>query len=195
MRTAAIILLLFIFASPVVGLLASSDSAIPSGIVIEETLPATVPTEPIIVETTTPTIETIPEETEPEETEPTGPVMKTLEEVEKEWSEEATYIAKTVWGEARGISVEEQEKVIWCILNRVDCSKYPDTIEGVVTSGAFHGYYKSNPWEEHYNLALEVIAKWLFEKEGGEIERLLESDYYYFSASRDGTYHIFRKEW
>lgn len=186
MRIIAIILLLYISLTPAAVILSNNTQPAAETVVIEttkETLP---------IESTSPTIL----ETTPEITEPIGPVMKTLEEVEKEWAEEATYIAKTVWGEARGISIEEQEKVIWCILNRVDCPRYPDTIKGVVTSGAFHGYYESNPvWEEHYNLALEVIAKWLFEKEGGEIERLLESDYYYFSASRDGTYHIFRKEW
>ena len=192
MRIIAIILLLCISLAPAAVMLDNNSQSTVETVVIEttkETLPIE-PTSPTILETT-PIIETTPEITEP-----IGPVMKTLEEVEKEWADEAAYIAKTVWGEARGISVEEQEKVIWCVLNRVDCSRYPDTIKGVVTSGAFHGYYKSNPvWEEHYILALEVIAKWLFEKEGGEIERLLESDYYYFSASRDGTYHIFRKEW
>jgi hypothetical protein len=175
MRIIAIILLLCISLVPATVILGDNTQSTVETVVIEttkETLPIE-PTSPTILETT-PIIETTPEITEP-----IGPVTKTLEEVEKEWAEEATYIAKTVWGEARGISVEEQEKVIWCILNRVDCPRYPDTIKGVVTSGAFYGYYKSNPiWEEHYNLALEVIAKWLFEKEGGEIERLLESDYY-----------------
>ena len=197
MRFIAWVLLAWIFASPVVGLVSTLPKT--EGVIIESTITteATDSTEEQETIETLPTQETETETTIPEETEPeiVLPQLKPIEEIEKEWATEAEYLAKTVWGEARGISILEQEKVIWCVLNRVDSPRYPDTIKGVVTSGAFHGYYKSNPiWEEHYTLALEVIAKWLCEKEGGEVDRALESDYYYFSASSDGTHHIFRKE-
>ena len=50
-------------------------------------------------------------------------------------------LAKTLYGEARGIpSVDEKAAVIWCILNRVDDHRWPDSIEGVVTQpGQFAG--------------------------------------------------------
>lgn len=37
-----------------------------------------------------------------------------------EYDTEATYIAKTLYGEARGCSTTEQAAVVWCILNRAD---------------------------------------------------------------------------
>ena len=193
MKAVTRILLLWIFVVIVMAVFMGSS---------KENIIETVPNDfskPItqIIGTTNPVImDEFPTTTNLEKIKPIKPLKKTMKEVEQKWSKEAEYIAKTIWGEARGISALEQEKVVWCILNRVDSSKYQDTIIKVVTSGAFHGYHKSNPiWEEHYTLALEVIAKWLYEKDGGIIERPLASDYYYFSASQDGTYHIFRKEW
>ena len=74
-------------------------------------------------------------------------------------------MAKTLWGEARGCSIEEQIKVAWCILNRVDHPNFPNTIKSVVTSGEFHGYSKSFPCEDKfYELSLEVIYLWQQEK-------------------------------
>ena len=50
-------------------------------------------------------------------------------------AEEAEYIAKALYGEARGCSTTEQAAVVWCILNRVDDESglWPDDIIGVVT--------------------------------------------------------------
>jgi hypothetical protein len=125
------------------------------------------------------------------------PRIEDLGNIEEQWGEAAIYVAKTIYGEARGCSAAEQEKVVWCILNRVDDPRFPDTIIGVITQPSqFHGYSSSFPvWEEHYQLALDVIARWQFEKIGGESNRNLEPDYLYFSADSTGIGNVFRKSW
>lgn len=150
-----------------------------------------------IIETTTPIETTAPTEpivTEPLETEPI--ITEPIDRFKEIWNESAIYIAKTVWGEARGCSTEEQIKVIWCILNRVDSPNFPNTIKEVVTSGAFHGYSKSFPCEEEfYNMALDIIFMWQQEKMGKVVDRTLESNMYYMSAKSDGSGHNFREKW
>ena len=130
-------------------------------------------------------------------TEPTGPRQLTLAEVEPWWQFEAEVLAKVVWGEAGGCSIIEREKVIWCILNRVDHPDFPNTIYDVVTAPSqFHGYSPYHPIkEENYLLALRVISEWLYEKEGGVIDRPLAADYLYFHADGTGIRNIFTKTW
>ena len=114
-----------------------------------------------------------------------------------QWGESATYIAKTVWGEARGVSVYGQEQVIWCILNRVDDSRFPNTIIGVITApNQFHGYNSGFPCtDEMYKLALDVIYRWQLEKVGGESNRNLGPEYVYFRADSSGLGNVFRTHW
>lgn len=117
--------------------------------------------------------------------------------VEEAYSLEAEYIAKTVWGEARGCSVEEQEQVIWCILNRVDSDipYFPDDIISVITQPSqFHGYSPNHPvTDEHYELALDVMARHEAEKRGEESGRNLPIEYVYFYG--DGKHNHFREEY
>ena len=98
---------------------------------------------------------------------------------------EATYIAKTIWGEARGCSKMEQAAVAWCILNRVDSDLpyIPNSIREVVTQkGQFHGYSKDFPVDDDiYDLAVDVIERWQREKLGEEnVGRVLPKEYLYF---------------
>ena len=114
------------------------------------------------------------------------------------WREEAEYIARTIYGEARGCSTTEQAAVAWCILNRVDSEDayYPDDIIGVVTQKKqFHGYDERNPVEpELYGLALDVIERWQTEKAGAQnVGRVLPTEYLYFSG--DGQHNYFRTSW
>lgn len=115
-------------------------------------------------------------------------------EPEPDYNLEAEYIAKTVWGEARGCTVAEQEQVIWCILNRVDSDiqYFPDDIIAVVTQpNQFHGYSPDHPvTEEHYTLALDVLERWEAEKRGEAVQRNLGKDYVYFHG--DGEHNYFR---
>ena len=145
-------------------------------------------------ETTEPNEETVPVETEPQK--PTIEDVRTAA-FEEVWHESAVYMAKTIWGEARGTNEDGQRKVGWCILNRVDNPRFSNTIIGVITApNQFHGYSKSFPCtEEFYEMAMDIIANWQLEKIGGESNRNLDSDYLYFCADESGLGNNFRKEW
>ena len=160
--------------------------------------------EPVNVPTPAPTIiveqEQIPTEvTIPEPIESTEPSLDSIRVngFEEKWHESAVYMAKTLWGEARGCSVAEQQKVAWCILNRVDDPRFPKTIIGVITApGQFHGYSPNFPCTyELYELSMDVIAQWQLEKAGGISDRNLDPGYLYFCADESGVGNIFRKEW
>lgn len=117
------------------------------------------------------------------------------------YSEEAEYAAKAVYGEARGCPVEEQEKVLWCIVNRADDPRFPNDIISVITQRKqFTGYKESNPvLQEHYLLALKVFNEWDAEKlgieeaRGRKSSRNLDKEYVYFSG--DGKKNTFRIEY
>lgn len=109
--------------------------------------------------------------------------------------DEVNALARTVWGEARGVpSKAEQAAVIWCVLNRVDAG-YADSIIGVITAPyQFTGYSSSYPvTDEFEELAKDVLTRWYREKDGEtDVGRTLPADYYYFSGS--GGHNWFRKE-
>lgn len=94
------------------------------------------------------------------------------------------YITKTVWGEARGLSEYEQAQVAWCVLNRVDSGRFPNTVKGVVTQpNQFYGYSENFPITDSINAVVEdVYDRWIAEKNGEEIERELAKEYCYFSG-------------
>ena len=110
------------------------------------------------------------------------------------YDEEAQYIAKVVWAEARGCSRTEQAAVIWCILNRVDSDirDMPDDIISVVTAPNQFAYRDSSPiTDELYELAKDVISRWEREKNGEtNVGRVLPKEYLWFHG--DGTNNHFR---
>lgn len=112
-------------------------------------------------------------------------------------TEEVVMLAKLVWGEAGGIpSTTEQAAVVWCVLNRVDSPKYPDTVAEVVTQRyQFAGYKESNPaTEEFMEIARDVLVRWHSEKNGtSDVGRVLPKDYLYFTG--DGVRNYFTTEW
>ena len=115
--------------------------------------------------------------------------------IEEKYKDEIPYIARTVWGEARGCSETEQAAVIWCILNRVDSSiRYmPDNIIDVVTQKhQFLGYVKTFPvTEEIRELVIDVLTRWEMEKAGVEnVGRVLPPEYMWFHG--DGRHNHFR---
>ena len=115
--------------------------------------------------------------------------------IEKKYKDEIPYIARTVWGEARGCSKTEQAAVIWCILNRVDSSiRYmPDNIIDVVTQKhQFLGYVETFPvTEEIRELVIDVLTRWEMEKAGVEnVGRVLPPEYMWFHG--DGWHNHFR---
>lgn len=108
-----------------------------------------------------------------------------------EYDVEATYIARTLYGEARGLSQTEQAAVVWCVLNRAD-NWGMDIIEVITAPGQFAGYRASNPvWPELYDLAQDVLARWRRERNGEtDVGRVLPQGYMWFSGN--GVTNIFR---
>lgn len=109
--------------------------------------------------------------------------------------EEIDALARTIWGEARGVSNKaEQAAVAWCVLNRVDAGYGATVLEVVSAPGQFTGYSIYYPvTDELAELAKDVLTRWYREKDGEtDVGRTLPSDYYYFNGS-DGR-NWFRKE-
>ena len=102
-------------------------------------------------------------------------------------------VAKMLWGEARGCALDNQQKAVWCVLNRVDDSRFPDTIQGVLSQPSqFHGYSPDFPvWDELKDVALDVLTRWSLEKQGVTVERELPNTYLWFTG--DGTTNWFRE--
>ena len=101
-------------------------------------------------------------------------------------------MSKMLWGEARGCALDNQRKAVWCVLNRVDDSRFPDTIQGVLSQPSqFHGYSPDFPvWDELKEVALDVLTRWSLEKQGVTVERELPSEYVFFTG--DGIQNNFR---
>lgn len=111
---------------------------------------------------------------------------------------EVELIAKTVWGEARGVDKLQQSAVVWCILNRVDSGHWGDTIEDVVTAkNQFYGYSRKHPVDEEIKTLVEdVMTRWHREKMGcADVGRTLPQAYLYFSADGTGLGNVFRTDW
>lgn len=101
--------------------------------------------------------------------------------------EDLDMIARTVWGEARGCSEIQQEAVVWCILNRVDDERFPDSIAGVITQkNEFFGYDASNTVDEDIRaLVRKVLLVWVTEEimPAEDRERVLPPEYVFFSGN------------
>ena len=101
-------------------------------------------------------------------------------------------MAKMLWGEARGCTRDNQAMAVWCVLNRVDDSRFPDTILGVLSQPSqFHGYSPDFPvWGELKEVARDVLTRWSMEKQGVTVERELLPEYVFFTG--DGIQNNFR---
>ena len=108
---------------------------------------------------------------------------------------DVTALAQMLYGEARGCTVDNQMKCVWCVLNRVDDSRFPDTIQGVLSQPSqFHGYSPDFPvWAELKEVALDVLTRWSLEKQGVIVERELPNTYCWFTGF-NGSNH-FREEY
>ena len=104
-------------------------------------------------------------------------------------------LAQMLYGEARGCTVDNQMKCVWCVLNRVDDARFPDSIIGVVSApGQFHGYSPDFPvWDNLYAVALDVLTRWSMEKQGADVARELPDTYCWFTGF-NGSNH-FREEY
>lgn len=102
--------------------------------------------------------------------------------------EDVAYISRTIWGECRGCCEEEQRAQAWCVLNRVDDPRFPDTIKTVVTApNQFQGYSANNPVEPFAELAREILRLWRVGY------REIPTDMCWCSG--DGVHQTFRNTW
>lgn len=103
---------------------------------------------------------------------------------------EVTALAQTLYGECRGCSELQQRAVCWCIFNRADDPRFPDTVVGVITQRSqFFGYSPTNPvWDSLYQLAHDCLVDW----RNGE-NRVLEPEYCWFYG--DGSRNHFTAAW
>lgn len=125
----------------------------------------------------------------------TSPIVAQVDMPEPE-PEDIEILAKTVYGEAGSVpNTAHQAAVIWCILNRVDDPRWPDTIEEVVIPSQFNGYNSENPvTPELYELSLDVYNRWQQEKAGAkDVGRVLPKEYVFFHG--DGKENHFRTEY
>ena len=101
-------------------------------------------------------------------------------------------LAQMLYGEARGCTVDNQMKCVWCVLNRVDDARFPDTIIGVVSAPSqFHGYSPDFPvWDELKEVARDVLTRWSMEKQGADVARELDKNAGFFTG--DGIQNWFR---
>ena len=108
-------------------------------------------------------------------------------------NQEIEMLAKGIYREARGESKEYQAAVAWCVLNRVDSSRYASTIEKFITSPNQFAWYPNTPVKKsHLKLAKDVVTRWLLEKEGYKnVGRTLPNNYFFFAG--DGVHNYFRK--
>ena len=103
---------------------------------------------------------------------------------------EVTALAQTLYGECRGCSELQQKAVCWCVFNRVDDGRFPDTLIGVVSQPLqLQGYSPNNPvWDNLYDVAYSCMVDW----HNGE-NRILDPDMCWFSGW--GRINHFRNAW
>lgn len=96
------------------------------------------------------------------------------------YKEEAEAVAKVLYGTARGNTETDQRAVVWCIINRCESDRYPDTIQGVCSQEKqWMGYSDSNPIvRDLYDVAYEELTTW---HEGGY--RMIAPDFLFLSWS------------
>lgn len=89
-------------------------------------------------------------------------------------------LAKTVWGEARGCTAEEQRLVVWTVFQRVDADDWGDTNHPIPSS--------------IYDLCAEELIAWQSGAEPPTHERYAPTLPYYFFEG-DGLHNWFREDW
>lgn len=106
-------------------------------------------------------------------------------------------LAKMLYGEARGVaSTTEQAACVWCVLNRVDDPRFPDTVLEVLEAPyQFAGYDPRNPaTDELKALAADVLTRYHAERDGEtNVGRVLPAEYVFFTG--DGKRNYFTIGW
>lgn len=110
---------------------------------------------------------------------------------------EVEALARMLYGEARGIASDmEKAACVWCVLNRVDDPRFPDTVLEVLEAPyQFAGYSAKYPvLPELAEIAADVLTRYRAEKNGDtDAGRVLPAEYLYFTG--DGRNNHFRIEY
>lgn len=110
---------------------------------------------------------------------------------------EVEALAKMLYGEARGIASDtEKAACVWCVLNRVDDPRFPDTVLEVLEAPyQFSGYSADYPvLPELEALAADVLTRYHAERDGEEnVGRVLPPEYCFFTG--DGKHNHFTAGW
>ena len=119
---------------------------------------------------------------------------------QKDTDPEMIYLAKTVYGEAIGLSDEEMTLVCWCVFQRISKPTFKGlTIKEIVTAkGQFYGYLERNPVKDD----ILAICEREWEKyKGGDKPPTHELyaptlPYYFFTGRKDsgGEAHNYFRE-
>ena len=110
---------------------------------------------------------------------------------------EVEMLARLIWGEARGVPSDmHKAAVVWCVLNRVDDPRFPDTVLEVLEAPyQLAGYSADYPvLPELATLAADVLIRYHAERDGGtNVGRVLPVEYLYFTG--DGRNNHFTIGW
>ncbi len=100
---------------------------------------------------------------------------------------EVEALAKLIYGEAGIVpSTMEQAAVVWCVLNRVDDPRFPDTVLEVVKAPyQFSGYNLEYPVKEEFALlAMDVLTRYRAEHDDEEnIGWMISAEYCFFTGN------------
>ena len=110
---------------------------------------------------------------------------------------EVEALARMLYGEARGVASDrEKAACVWCVLNRVDDPRFPDTVLEVLEAPyQFSGYKADYPViPELAEIAADVLTRYQAERDGDTgAGRVLPAEYVFFTG--DGKNNHFTAEW
>lgn len=123
--------------------------------------------------------------------EPSAPVLKYTYS-----ADELDALAKTVYGEARGVPDDEKALVVWTILQRTDSPGFPNTIIGVITAKIqFYGYKAKHSIVPVIRELCEAeVHKWSIGGAPPTHQKYAPSVPYLFFSGKKG-HNWFRRAW
>lgn len=127
------------------------------------------------------------------------PALMTIKEDKPEYIPDAAEVealAKMLYGEARGVTSDtEKAACVWCVLNRVDDPRFPDTVLEVVAAPyQFAGYSADYPvLPELRKIAADVLTRYHEEKSGADnVGRVLPAEYCFFKRQTEANNNAMR---
>ena len=97
-------------------------------------------------------------------------------------------LAKIIWVEGGGESLEFQSAVAWTVFNHLDRGDWGSTLTDVITYPGHFAWDKYAPVNDlQFKLATDIFMRWALEKAGYlDVGRTLPADFIYFWANSKG---------